>query len=371
MPGGMFSPPHISWLCIWFRSASKPSIPSVSGIPGMPSAKSRCMSASDMSPAASNACCILASVLEDAALCPLISHSFSNSRWSCVDAVAALVSYKASQSTSLPSRSMTVLSLNCRSPLLTLSMKLTNWELANFGLPLLRNISTICAACSRSALSWASWFNCCPSAAVGSAASATVTGIAAACAGACGAAMGIAMPPMPIGDAPMAMPPIMWPMPIIGIGAIIGPMGPMGRAAVSAALKAASMSAPCRIWACMPAGSAEDADADLIANSPAQSCGPMGRCIIIPPGPPIAGPADRAANSAAHCAPGPVMAPIGPSVKKPASRMSAPMGRCMCCRSCSGIEAPMPMCIGGLIGPTSPQAASIALPPGLPIGSSM
>mmetsp|Transcript_60990 Transcript_60990/g.176574 ORF Transcript_60990/g.176574 Transcript_60990/m.176574 type:complete len:352 (+) Transcript_60990:1290-2345(+) len=279
---------------------------------------------------------------------------------SCGERLTTFVSYRSSQSTSRPVRSTTVFSLNCKSPLLTLSMKLTNCEFMNFGLPLLRNISTIWAAWLRSTCScMAAISGSTGAASANTGAASAATGaavVATAGAGAMSGAEGAAIRPRmlpsigPMGD--IMGPPIMGPMGPMGL--IMGPMGPP-----STLLKAASISAarPCRICASWKAASIAPGPAamGLMANSPAQSCGPGGRCIIIPwPG------------AASHGRPG---IETGPSVKKPASRISAPIARCMCCASWSGIAAPS---IGGrIMPPTSRQASSRALPGGPHMGSIM
>mmetsp|Transcript_37016 Transcript_37016/g.105803 ORF Transcript_37016/g.105803 Transcript_37016/m.105803 type:complete len:229 (+) Transcript_37016:1377-2063(+) len=206
-------------------------------------------------------------------------------------------------------------------------MKLTNWEFANLGFPLFRNISTICAAWPRSA--WSELWACC--------ASAKAASICASCA--CWKAA--------------SMP------------------------AASASRNAASISggAPaCRkaasIWPCCASAKAASICSCCASRKAASSCA----------GPGGAGPA----NSAAHSAPGglkaacgiwapawPGIAPNseaqslcmgarGPWAKKPGACAGAPGRRC--CISCSGMTAPGPGPSPGRIGATSCHACS--RPPG-------
>mmetsp|Transcript_26946 Transcript_26946/g.71157 ORF Transcript_26946/g.71157 Transcript_26946/m.71157 type:complete len:325 (+) Transcript_26946:1187-2161(+) len=253
--------------------------------------------------------------------CQRLLSSFAS--WSL--AVAAAVSYSESQSTSFPLRSMTVFSLNCRSPLLTLSMKLTNWEFANFGLPLFLSISTIWAACPRSASS-AAWLSFCASAKAASISAfwLTCTGTWLELAGAMGPML-MPMPPTPMPPMgprimpglmpmppmrpPMGMPPIMPPMGMPPF--IMGPCmpfmawGPAWPGDWPDIRKAAS-----RTWA------PEDEAPPTIGPGPWNCCAhsaPGGGCIIMGP----LGPCGRTANSPAQS--GPPCMPIGPSVKKPAS----------------------------------------------------
>mmetsp|Transcript_48 Transcript_48/g.134 ORF Transcript_48/g.134 Transcript_48/m.134 type:complete len:236 (+) Transcript_48:1374-2081(+) len=219
----------------------------------------------------------------------------SISALSAAVAVAKSVSYKSSQSTCFPSLSMTALSLNWRSPLLTLSMKLTKRELASFVLPLFRSISTICAACPRSASS-----TCGASATVSTGAASLGTSLLTAGAEAIIAGAGIrAGPwccalidmPMPI-MGPIIGPPIMGP--IIG-PPIMGPMGPVLDIDAGPAVDEAAPAGP-TICACCHAPSMAPGAVPCAANSAAQS----GPCILGPicmGGRKAWGPGPAAANS--------------------------------------------------------------------------
>mmetsp|Transcript_120957 Transcript_120957/g.287328 ORF Transcript_120957/g.287328 Transcript_120957/m.287328 type:complete len:281 (-) Transcript_120957:190-1032(-) len=249
---------------------------------------------------------------------------------------------------------MTVFSLNWRSPLLTKSMKFTNLELASLVFPLLLSISTIWAACPRSASS-----TCGASSVIVSIGAASLAATSAVTAGAVTeaamAGAGIKGPvcgPRSMGPMPMPMPimgPMLIPMPIIG--PIIGPIGPVLDIAAPAGPACACFQAPSIDAGCSAAG--------FCAGPACQAFSRSRDAFGLIIGPAMAGPA---ANSCAHglgpaCTGPPpchvsAFRKVGLS-KRPGSAPIAP-GFAMCCINCSDMVGPGP---GPILGPRIPGPA--------------